>query len=128
MSKDFIVFDPSGLESPSSKEVLNEWIDFLVGEGEGCLSDMATEKIGELLSWASGKYGSTVDENSDWSCWPPYLLANGRHCTFNLNPKADSMTFMMNLSDQCKRLGLVMMDPSGREPFITIPSGGGLLD
>ena len=128
MSKDFIVFDPSGLEFPSTKEGLNKLIHSLVGQGEECLLDLATEKIDELLSWAGKHYGFNLDEHSNWSSWPPILLANGRYCTFNLSLNAEAMTFMMSLSDQCKRLGLVMIDPSGRDSFITIPFGGGLLD
>ncbi|MGB7325771.1 MAG: hypothetical protein WBD31_12930 [Rubripirellula sp.] len=128
MSQDYIAFDPSDLPAPAELDTLGAWIDSVVGNGQECAADSATDKISELLGWASGKFGDTVDENSMWSCWPPCLLAEGRYCTFNLCPSADSMTFMMLLSDQCKRLGLVMIDPSGRNPFITVPTGGGLLD
>jgi len=128
MSKDFIAFDPSGVDSPSSKLELLEWIHSFIGEGRECSQDMMTKNLSELMRWASEKYGSTVDEESQWACWPPTLLASGHHCTFHLCPSADAMTFMMIMSDQCKRLGLVMIDPSGRDPFITIPSGGGILD
>ncbi|QDT11206.1 hypothetical protein [Planctomycetes bacterium K23_9] len=128
MSKDFIAFDASDLQPPLSAAELSEWIDSVVGAGDASPPDSATPKIGELLEWASGKYGATVDEQSQWTLWPPALLADGRHCTFNLSVKADAMTFMMLMSDQCKRLGLIMIDPSGRNPFITTPGGAGILD
>ncbi|NNF00674.1 MAG: hypothetical protein HKN25_16785 [Pyrinomonadaceae bacterium] len=127
MSQDYIVFDPTDLETPA-KEDLIEWINSLVGDGKEDSFDQATKSIVEIVAWAGEKFGAGVNEGSNWTSWPPTLLAGGRHCTFNLDFGADAMTFMMLLSDQCKRLKLVMIDPSGREPFMTIPSGGGLLD
>lgn len=127
MSKDFIVFDLADTEFPHGEAELLEYVDLAVGVGEE-YPDEATEKVEEILNWAGGKFGSTLDADSQWASWPPSVLAEGRHCTFNLCPTADSMTFMMLLCQQCQRLGLLMIDPSGRKPFITIPGGGGLLD
>lgn len=128
MSKDFIVFDLSDVDPTPSKERLLEYVNLSVGEGKKCSIDLATENIKQILDWATQRYGSTVDADSLWASWPPTLLAEGLHCTFNLCPSADSMSFMMDLCDQCKGFGLLMIDPSGRNPFITIPGGGGLLD
>ena len=126
MSKDFIVFDLSGTKPIPEAENLLDAIHDLVGEGKPNANTLATEKIEEIVLWASQKYGSEV--GSQWAYWPPSILAAGRHCTFGLSLKADAITFMILLSDQCKRLGLVMIDPSGKNPFITIPGGGGILD
>jgi len=128
MSKDFVVIDPTGLDPLPPKEELLDWIHAIVGDGQECPTDLATKTLNELVRWASGRFGSTVDEHSTWASWPPSLLADGRHCTFHLSVRADAMTFMMLLSDQCKAFGLLMIDPSGNNPFITIPGGGGLLD
>lgn len=128
MSKDFIVFDPAGINPIPPKDELLDTIHDFVGEGQECPQEMATDRIKEVVLWAGQKCGSTVDADSQWTSWPPSILAAGHHCTFNLYLTADSMTFMMLLSDQCKRLGLIMIDPSGRNPFVTIPGGGGILD
>lgn len=128
MSKDYMVFDFTGLNEFSDKSQLQALIDEQIGDGKASNSISGTEKICEIIDWASQKYGSTVAESAQWNTWPPIVLANGRYCTFNLPLDADSMTFMMILSDQCKEHGLVMIDPSGNERFITIPGGGGLLD
>lgn len=109
MSKDFIVFDLSGLNSIPSQESLLESVHSFVGNGEEVPIEMATEKINEVLCWATQQYGSSVDSDAHWGAWPPSLLAEGHHCTFNLCLSADSINFMMDLSDQCKRLGLVMI-------------------
>lgn len=127
MSKDFIVFDPTELDLPA-KEHLLTFIHEQVGDGEMPHVRTETPKIRQLIAWAAEKYGAAVDESSLWSLWPPVVLANGRYCTFNLSPAADSITFMMIMSTQCQKQGLILIDPSGNEPFITIPTGGGLLD
>lgn len=126
MSKDYIAFDPSGLDVPP-KEEIQKWIDSQIGEGLASSLEMASEKIKAIIEWAGDKFGSTLEGNQ-WTMWPPMLMAEGRHCTFNLGLNADSMTFMMMLSDQCKKHGLIMIDPSGFNPFVTIPGGGGILD
>lgn len=128
MSKDLIVFDPSNISPVPHDGELLKVIHELVGEGEESVPGSATDKIRDLVLWAGQKYGASVDQDSQWTLWPPALLADGRHCTFNLGLKADMMTFMMLLADQCKRRGLVLIDPSGRNPFVTTPSGAGILD
>ena len=128
MSKDFIAFDPTGLDPLPPKEEVLDWIHSVVGDGQERPTDRATDRVNELVRWAGERYGSAVDENSIWTAWPPSLLADGRHCTFHLALHADAITFMMGMSEQCKDLGLLMIDPSGNDPFITIPGGGGLLD
>ncbi len=128
MSKDFIVFDPTHLEITREKSQLLDQIHKIVGDGEHDKHVVGTKNITELIDWASQKFGTAVAGDSQWTLWPPILLAKGHHLTFNLSLSADSMTFMMMLSDQCKKRNLIMIDPSGREPFITIPGGGGLLD
>ena len=128
MSKDFIVFDPTDLGITSEKSRLMAQIHEIVGDGIHENNVVGTENINKLLDWAGQKFGTSIANDSQWTLWPPILLANGHHLTFNLALNADSMTFMMMLSDQCKQLNLIMIDPSGREPFITIPGGEGLLD
>ncbi len=128
MSNDYIVFDSTGLKEFPNKSQLQAIIDEQIGGGEANNSVSGTEKICEIIDWAGQKYGSTVAESGQWNTWPPILLANGRYCTFNLSLDADAMTFMMLMNDQCQKHGLVMIDPSGNESFITIPGGGGLLD
>ena len=128
MSKDLVAFDPSGVTPIPAGNDLLDYIHDAVGDGDPCPRDAATEKIGEVIRWAGQQYGSTVDSHSQWTSWPPTLLADGRHCTFNLSLAADSTTFLMDASDQCKRLGLVLIDPSGRNPLVTTPDGGGILD
>lgn len=128
MSKDFIVLDVSGLDLPQENEHLGSFIDQLVGDGQMPEQRVKTETIGEIIRWAGDKFGTSVDASSNWSLWPPIVLAKGRHCTFNLTPAADSITFMMMLTTQCQKLGLILIDPSGNNPYITLPNGGGLLD
>ncbi|GAB5536607.1 MAG: hypothetical protein Rubg2KO_28560 [Rubricoccaceae bacterium] len=128
MSKDVIAIDPIGLDPLPPKEELLDWVHSIVGDGQNAPSALATPPLNELVTWAGDRFGSTVDADSLWTSWPPSLLASGRHCTFHLDVRADAMTFMMLLCDQCKALGLVMIDPSGKDPFITIPGGSGLLD
>ena len=128
MSKDFVVFDPKGLAMPSDKESLLDWIHANVGEGTLSQQETATGSITKLLGWAAEKHGTKVGEEAAWAAWPPSLTSEGRHCTFHLCPWADAMSFTMDLTAACKEYGLIMIDPSGREPFMTIPGGGGLLD
>ncbi|MEM7334455.1 MAG: hypothetical protein AAF490_20425 [Chloroflexota bacterium] len=127
MSKDFFVVDPTGLNLPSDKTRLMPFINEQIGDGYADPVGFGTEKINKMIEWAGQKYGASLDDETPWNTWPPILMANGRYLTFNLSIYADSMTFMMILSDECQKLGLIMIDPSGREPFITLPNGGGLL-
>lgn len=128
MSKDLVVFDPTSIRPVSTTDELLEAIHQAVGGGEHRPRETATDKIREVIRWAGEKFGSDVGPDSQWTSWPPVVLADGHHCTFNLSLTADYMTFVMLLSDQCKRLGLVMIDPSGKNPIVTAPGGGGILD
>lgn len=127
MSKDFIVFDPSGLGPLPPKQELLAWIHGHVGDGYSAPRDSATENIKKLLQKVAATYGTEVN-GGPWNYWPPTLLANGRHCTFNLSWSVDSTNFCMGLNSECQSLGVVLIDPGGNEPFMTIPGGGGLLD
>jgi len=128
MSKGFIVIDPSGLDPlPAANELMTR-IENYVCLGMEKPDVPPSKNISNILRWASEKYGSIVDDASQWTSWPTSLLATGRHCTFNLCPSANSMTFMMILCGKSKQLGLIMIGLSGKNPFITTPGGGGLLD
>ncbi len=117
MSRDLILFDPSGLagfdgEAPE----INTAIDAYMANSEYDATD-ATASIQQFLAETGGNFVGS------------YLSGQGRYC--NINQPGDPGNWentIMSFSARAKKLGLILLDPQGNNPVMSTPNGKGLMD
>jgi len=121
MSRDLIVFDPSGLKGMSGDTAtIIESIERYFSENEiahNAPEPVATTKVKAFLDSVDGQYLTA------------YLNANGRYA--NINRPGESEYWENTVMDfyfHAQKAGVILVDPQSNEPIISTPSGDGLLD
>ncbi|MGI9410881.1 MAG: hypothetical protein ACR2OV_12460 [Hyphomicrobiaceae bacterium] len=128
MSYDLIIFDADELpDFPSDAAEINTWVNAFVSQNPDEVQS-GTEKVQNFIAEIGRKFGTMTSNESIWTCWPPICLANGRHCTFNVNWSSDIPNLTISLTEAARKYGLVLTDPQGNNPLLTAPNGGGILD
>ena len=128
MSHDLIIFDADELpDFPSDAGEINSWINTFVSQHHDEVQ-RGTSKVENLIAEMGQKFGTLSRDEPVWAYWPPVCMANGRHCTFNLNRASDIANMTISLTEAAKKHGLIVIDPQGRNPLLTAPTGGGIMD
>ncbi len=127
MSIDLMIFDSVGLAefSPKNSQILNSFNKYV---GANQKEDVPTESVRKFIDEVERSYSHIDQSNSPWAMWPPIINANGRHCTFNLTLGADFSNITIRFYNLAKEFNLILIDPQGNNPLISLPWGGGLLD
>ena len=128
MSHDLIVFDAGDLTGfPSDVNAINSWINAFVSDDPHEVRQ-GTIKVQRIVATMGQKFGAMSNDGGIWTCWPPICLAGGRYCTFNLDRSSDITNMTIELANAAKMHELVLLDPQGKNPVLTTPNGGGVMD
>jgi len=121
MSRDLIVFDPTGLDGMSgdSTQIMRS-IDRYITEHEQAFDAPEPEPSGPIRSFLNDVTGRYL---------AAYMSGNGRYCNVN-QPGMGGIweNTVIEFTEIAQQAGVILIDPQGNEPIMTTPSGDGLMD